>query len=145
MHTAGMSAAFFSKRSPRIPVALSSGGFVKFEPIDLNTGVLKTEDPDVISGLTALIGSGRGGVSSLTESEYGDWLKKKVTQENSSRPYSQINETQTAGLVTVAIAPQTPPTPTLSGAAVSLADIKSVATSPKPLTEPPPIKLGKSK
>lgn len=93
---------------------LPSGASVPFEDIGGGYGVLKTGDPYLIAELDKSVKAHVGGVVPLTEAEFGEWEKKKLSSQYSleSQPardrealgpmsFQQLQQVRAAGAAAV--------------------------------------------
>lgn len=68
---------YFYKELVSTALYLPDGGRVKFDDIGDHTGLFATDDEKMGNELEAAVRSGKGGVSEITETEYGELIKKK--------------------------------------------------------------------
>jgi hypothetical protein len=79
---------FWKKEVPKTPIYLPDGSHIQFEPRDGRIGFYQTENQAEIDALTKLEKEHRGGVFSVTETEYqGD--KKKLMSMPSNPGWRQ--------------------------------------------------------
>ena len=72
---------YFHKVNPKNSIILSNGeAWKKWTVIDHDNGVIAPQHPFILENLVACVAKGVGGVSEISEQQFNDWLKKKVTR-----------------------------------------------------------------
>ena len=141
-------AKFYRCGAPRAPRSWSWGDPMKFTVIDLNTGVLATDNPAMQRDLDQAIANQNMGIFAITREEYFS-LKKN---QNSNQPWREELSGRGIERNKAPLRDQPSPPPELTQARQALADLDDAAgdegaapmsvTNPKP---PPPTRPKASK
>lgn len=121
---------------------MPNGDVLKFESIDGVTGYYSTERPEYLSGFQKMIDEHRGGVSEITEAEFSQFSKKKMTSVPSAPRWREeisggpLHDTVMSRQVVAAVEPPKAP----AGPAVAVDTGKPAAPPSKPRVgkRPPP-------